>query len=134
MKPPKPFKPSKPSATLRKPFQGNPPSRPLAPLGSQPPQLSVFKGIQGCRLPTPEHFKPLCKPFPPASERSKPSRRHFPGNCQQRLAAACPSHLFLSMVSQQACHASRESPRTTVMTTQRCATPGMSGHGSASLC
>ena len=37
--------------TLRKPFQGNPPSRPLAPLGSQPPRPSVFKGIQGCRLP-----------------------------------------------------------------------------------
>ena len=59
------------------------------------PQLSDFKGVQGCRLPTPEHFKPLCQPFPPASERSKPSRRHFPGNCQQRLAATCPSHLFL---------------------------------------
>ena len=29
----------------------NPPSRRLAPLGSQSPRPSVFKGIQGCRLP-----------------------------------------------------------------------------------
>ena len=85
---------------FRKPVQGNSPCTSCniaqqafprqpskqAPCTSWQPATTAicFYSVQGCRLPG---LKPL--------KRSKPSRRHFPGNCQQRLAATCPSHLFL---------------------------------------
>ena len=73
--------------TLRKPFQGNPPSRPLAPLGSQPPRPSVFKGVQGCRLPG---LKPL-KPSKPSASLSKATLQAGPLHL---LAARHHGHLF----------------------------------------
>ena len=55
--------------TLRKLFHGNSRSHTLQP--------SVFKGVQGCRLPALKPFKP-----------SKPSRKPFDGNSSN------PSHCF----------------------------------------
>ena len=76
--------------TLRKPFQGNPPSRPLAPLGSQPPRPSVFKGIQGCSLPALKPFKPSKVPNPPQASKST-----LQAGPLHLLAASHHGHLFL---------------------------------------
>ena len=97
-----PCKPFKTLQTLRKPFQGNFPSRPLAALGSQPPRPSVFKGIQGCRLPA---LKPL-KPFKP-SKTSKPSASLSKATLQagalHLLAASHHGHLFLRAFKAAVC-------------------------------
>ena len=56
---------------------------------SHMPQPSVFKGVQGCRLPAPK-----C---------SKCSRSPFPGNCRYPYAATCLSHLFLRAFKAAVC-------------------------------
>ena len=70
LQPLKPFKPSKP-CKLR-PFQGNPPSRPLAPLGSQPPRPpSRPLAPLGSQPPRPTVFKAaVC---PPSVHAPRPS-------------------------------------------------------------
>ena len=77
------FKPFKPS---RKPFQGN--SR------SHPPQPSVFKGVQACRLRARKRFKPF-----------QPFRTPF----HATLAATRPSHLFLRAFKPAVCPPSNAS-------------------------
>ena len=91
--------------TLRKPFQGNPPSRPLAPLGSQPPWPSVFKGIQGCSLPPLKPFKPS-KCSKPSASLSKAALQAGPLHL---LAASHHGHLFLRAFKAAVCPPSNHS-------------------------
>ena len=95
-----PNPPNPPQAFPRQPSLSN-----LAPLGSQPPRPSVFKDVQGCRLPG---LKPL-KPSKPSASLSKATLQAGPLHL---LAASHHGHLFLRWFKAAVCPPSNPSKAT----------------------
>ena len=104
---------------------------------SYTPQPSVFKGVQACRWPGLKPFQHFRRPVQSNSTRSYTYSSGNKSLCftvSHRLSVLARAISFSCVVSQRACHAWRECPRTNGMTTQQFHIPGTSGHGAASLC